>query len=158
MPDFKVNCSCGFSGTLRPIIVLDKQLARCYGCDRLYEYLNERVEVAKPKEIPNFASFDDAIKFYEKTKGATTKSTTGKKRASRTRKPAEKDSSKTLQETPNAVPVYKTIHFYLRPGDSWDQLLKDGREEVNYAGPGTLVFCHEHFHDAECNPSCRGMA
>ena len=74
-PDIKVDCSCGFSGTLRPIEVLDRLLAKCYGCDRLYEYLNERVEVVK--EIPTFASFEDAIKLYEQTKGSTTKATKG---------------------------------------------------------------------------------
>jgi hypothetical protein len=109
--------------------------------------------------IPEFKSYEDMKKFIDKANAgkATESKPTGKKRSSRKRKPAETDQSKNLIETKPNVPIFKTIHFYLRPGDSWDQVLKDGREETNYAGPGTIVCCHQHLHGEQCKDSCRSM-
>lgn len=111
------------------------------------------------KEKPTFDSMEDVMKFAKSLEGAKAKaSTTGKPKRTRKRKPAEPDASKKLEHTVPAVPVYKTIHFYLRPGDTWPELLKDAREELGFAGPGTLIFAHEHLHSEECNDSCRGMS
>lgn len=159
-----VTCSCGFVGSVRPIQFLDKIIGICYGCDQLYECQNTDIterEAVPMKEMPVFKSIEEAMEFAAKIPtGAKSKSPTGSSKPKRTRKskPAEKDVSTKLEHETPSVPVYKTIHFYMRPGDSWDQLLKDGREETNYAGAGTLVFVHQHLHSAECNDSCRGMS
>lgn len=112
--------------------------------------------------IPEFKDLESMQKFLAKAKAGKTKdSPTGEAKPKPKRKPrhkpAEKDVSGELIEEAPKVPIYKSIHFYLRTGDSWEQLLKDGREETQYQGPGTLVFCHEHFHGEPCIDSCRMM-
>jgi hypothetical protein len=131
-------------------------IAKCFGCDRLYVEQDGKVQPMS-NEIPVFKSVDEMMKFAAKAKGGKVNPQSPNKKTSRKRKPAEADASKKLlQETPQA-PVYKTLHFYVRPGDSWEQVLKDCREEVSYAGPGTLIFAHNHLHGAPCTDACRGM-
>jgi len=155
----RIDCECGFSGSIREQETPLGIIGRCFGCGTLYEYNtnNERVEVMT--EPPKFKDLEDMQKFLAKATAGkdNTKTPTGSKPKRKRHKPAEKDSSNKLLDEKPDIPTYKTIHFYLRPGDSWDQLLKDGREEVGYSGPGTLVFCHQHFHSEDCSDSCRRM-
>jgi hypothetical protein len=111
----------------------------------------------KAEKPDTLESMDDVIKFYNSLKGSTTKSPTGDKpkRSRKKSKRAEKDPAKVIKHEKTAVPTYRTIHFYLRPGDTWIELVKAGKEEIQYAGPGTLVFCHKHFHTDDCNEDCR---
>lgn len=111
--------------------------------------------------VPEFKDYKDMQKFLDKMnegKADKPESSTGKKkRQSRKKIPAEPDASgKLITEAPK-VPIYKTIHYYLRPGDSWVELLKDGRQEMDMSGPGSLVFCHQHFHGSPCVDTCRGL-
>jgi hypothetical protein len=151
----KIDCECGFSGSIREQETPLGTIARCFGCDRLYKKGTGEVMAG----IPDFKSYEDMNKFLEKAnagKASTgTKSKTNSKRSRNKRKPAEKDQSTSIEHETPSGPIFKTIHFYLRPGDSWPEVLKDGREEV--VGPSTLVFCHNHLHGAPCVDSCRSM-
>ena len=150
----RVECPCGFQGNLREQATPNGIFGRCFGCDTLYDQKGNIVP-----DAPVFKDIDAAMKFYQKmTEGKEPKSSTGKKRTPKKRKPAEKDSSTKLIEEKPKVPIYKTIHFYLRPGDSWPELLKDGRQEMDMSGPGTVVCCHQHTHGTECVSTCRSMA
>jgi hypothetical protein len=145
----KIKCECGFQGTLRE----ENGFGKCFGCDRLYQKVNGKVQVMSTK-IPDFKSWEDMQKYLDKVpKGGKA----APKKRVRKKKAVEVDTSSNLQEEAPKVPVYKTIHFYVRPGDSFEQVLKDGREEGNFAGPGTLVFVHNHLHAEVCTDSCRGI-
>jgi hypothetical protein len=158
--DMHLDCECGFVGSIREQETPLGTIGRCFGCDRLYKKGTGELMAG----IPEFKSFDDMQKFLDKA--TTGKAPTGtkpnskpnskSKRSRNKRKPAEKDSSTEIEHKEPAGPVYKTIHFYLRPGDSWPEVLKDGREEI--AGPTTLVFCHNHLHGEACVDTCRSMA
>jgi hypothetical protein len=151
-----VKCECGFQGAL----YFQDGVAKCFGCDRLYQEADGKVQPVS-NEIPTFKNVDEMMKFAAKSKGGkvtSSNSQSQKPKRTRKRKPAEKDVSSKLAKSTHDVPIYKTIHFYIRPGDSWEQILKDGREEVGYAGSGTLVFVHNHLHNTECNDSCREMS
>ena len=149
----RIECTCGFQGSIReqdagpPFGII----ARCFGCDRIYD-TKGNVVAGVPKDIPNM-TYEEMQKLLDKTNAG--KSPTGKKRPSRKRKPAEKDASTKLQASSPPVAVYKTIHFYLRPTDNWTELLKDGRQEADMSGSGTLVFVHQHGHGEECKDTCR---
>lgn len=154
----RIECPCGFAGSIREQQTPLGVFARCFGCDTLYDQKGNAVT-----GIPEFKNFADMQKYLDKmnegkSKPSSSTPSTGKKKPrSRKKIPAEADTSgKLIEETPK-VPIYKTIHFYLRPGDSWPELLKDGRQEVEMSGPGTYVFCHNHFHDGACGDSCRRM-
>jgi hypothetical protein len=111
-------------------------------------------------DMPEFKDYGALKAFLDKVEEGKAKvkdlpTGTATKSKRKPRKKAEKDPSKKLQHQTPTVPVYKTIHFYVRPGDSWDQVLKDCREEVSYAGPGSMIFAHNHLHSEECSESCR---
>src|SRR5215831_16165108 len=119
-PNAHIDCDCGFSGSIRFYEAPVGVVGRCFGCDLVYirgikedgtETINlspkSRAERDKPKpmaEIPEFRNMDEAMAFAAKLRAGKTKGdTTGKKRTSRKRKPAEKDQSTELIQTkPNA--------------------------------------------------------
>lgn len=150
-----LKCECGYQGAVR---VLDDKLARCIGCDQLYS-VDQKGTVMAMTEIPKFQSYEEMQKFLDKaitgkSKGDPVKRT----KRSRKQKPVQSDPAKNLvEQTSNPESIFKTIHFYIRPGDTFDQVLKDGREEVKYSNNNVLVYCHEHNFDQPCLSSCRGM-
>jgi hypothetical protein len=172
-PNAHIDCACGFSGSIRFYEAPVGVVGRCFGCDTVYirgmqEDGTETIKLApghtekvKPMAgIPEFKDFKDMKKFLDKATAGQVPDATGnlKKPRSKKRKPAEKDPSNNLIETKPEVPIFKTIHYYLRPGDSWPELLKDGRQEVEMGvGGGVIVFCHQHLHGADCVDTCRSM-
>lgn len=151
----KVNCSCGFLGTLRPIKSSLGTVAKCYGCDKLYE--EKDGEVMEVSEIPQFASWEEMNKFLESVpKGS--KATTGKKRSQAKKKSTVKpDPAKKLvtAQSVEQVEVYQTIHFYLRKSDEFVNVLKDAREEKKIRHETILVFAHNHSISDPCSNLCR---
>jgi hypothetical protein len=45
-----------------------------------------------------------------------------------------------------------TIHFFLRPNDSWNKVLADGREEKKFH-PDRVVVVHNHAWNETCTPA-----
>jgi hypothetical protein len=149
-----IDCDCGYSGAIR----IQDTIGRCIGCDQLYKISEERVMPVS--EMPQFDSFEEMQKFLD---SATTGVTAGekvkvpKKRAPK-RKPVAKDTGTSLTKASvDTSMVQRSFHFYLRTGDSFDQVLKDGREEVKYSGSFALIFCHNHKFAEQCTSACRGM-
>jgi hypothetical protein len=113
-------------------------------------------------ELPEFSSFADMQKFLDSAttgKSAGEKVVVPKKRAPKKRKPVAKDPAASLTKV-NQIDtsmIHKSIHLYVRRGDTFDQVLKDGRDEVKYAAGSMLIFCHNHNFSDPCTPLCRGM-
>lgn len=91
-----------------------------------------------PVEMPTeFTSFEEMQKFLN---------THGKKPAAKAKAPTPKMDREQ---------VYQEIHFYLRPKDTWQALLRDAVEEKGSRNTNIEVQAHRHLYGDECNKSCR---
>lgn len=66
-----------------------------------------------------------------------------------------KHPKKAPVEKPDMSTVYQEIHFYVRPGDTWQSLLRDAKEEKEGRNTNIEVQAHNHIYGVECNKSCR---
>lgn len=57
----------------------------------------------------------------------------------------------------NDESIYRTTHFYVRKSDTWTQVLKDARTELERCGPGTRVMAHDHLFNEPCIDLCRSV-
>lgn len=84
--------------------------------------------------------------------GSKKKAPAKKKKATTKKKPpAQKDSTKTNRNPKN---VYQTVHFYTLPSDSWQNVVKDGKEERQLRSDTVVVNVHNHMYNEECSGSC----
>lgn len=134
---------------------------RCFGCDQIYEV--KEGEPVAVSEIPTFDNFEDMQKFLDAAQAGKSKGDKvvipGKKARSK-RKPVQKDTATALTKANSVADtslIHKSIHLYTRKGDSFDQVLRDGREEIKYAANSMLIFCHNHEFSQPCSELCRGM-
>lgn len=105
-------------------------------------------------EMPVFKSIDQMMAFAQKQKAKKSK-TTQKRTVDRKK---DKPYSDPTPKEELSDSIYRTTHFYLRPGDTFTQLLKDGRGELERCGPGSLVVIHNHvFSNATCVAECRSL-
>ena len=109
-------------------------------------------------EMPTFGSMEELIAFRDKMKGKPSNkpepSPTVKKKTAvgsswYLYRIAEQDLTKDpiVQTDPM---TYQEIHFFVRPGDTWNKILLDSKTEKEYRGPGVVVIAHDHARNEPC--------
>lgn len=100
-------------------------------------------------ENPTFISYEEMQKFLDERTELTTakkKSVDKKKRRQYTDPTPKKEKD-----------IYRTTHYYTRKGDTFTQVLKDCREELERSGDSTIVMAHCHQFNMACVDSCRAL-
>lgn len=105
--------------------------------------------------MPKFDTIEEMMDWMKKNKGTpgdkskpVLRSNT-KSRSQKKVKHTPEDNAHRFVEPKNPF-IYKTQHFYLRPGDKFGTLKNDAREEKKYAADGVLFFVHDHAFTEAC--------
>jgi hypothetical protein len=145
----RFRCECGYEGSVRVI----EGLAKCFGCDKLLIQKGEKMEAVK--EVPKFNSFEEMQKFLDKAQGAKVSKKSVAKKSSK-KKPVRPDSANKLAARDvDDKTIYQTIHFYVRAGDNFPQILKDAKQDKSSRMSNVLVFAHDHIFGVSCTTTCR---
>lgn len=102
-------------------------------------------------EIPVSMSFEELEKLA-KSRGKKS-STKKKSRAT----PTEADKDTTLTSQPEIVPsqIYKVLHYYTRPNDTFSAVKREASDEVSYHNINVRVCTHAHEYGASCTDQCQ---
>lgn len=104
----------------------------------------------------SFSSIEEMMEYAKaadkppEKKGGSRSKKSGKKK----HKPAQKDPLP--EATKRTSDVYFTAHWYLRPDENWQSVLKDAKDERAIRGMSVRIFVHFHdFTVEDCNSNCR---
>lgn len=135
--------------------------------ERAQEKMNEAAEVLATELTMEMMQDPEKMKEYlAKLKQATgtladgpaTETPDAPKKSRKRKSPAPTGQGEVEAKAEFGLPaelIWQALHVYLRKAATWQQVLKEARDEKEYRNDNVIMFAHEHSFGEACTDNCR---